>query len=429
MDDAALAQIEPELEIPPEPDLPQAPDDYGQTSRSPLPAPADRGSRRCTRWPATRWSRSTLKPDIDIPQTRLPPPGHPPEGHQEGRAPRAAPRAGTALPNGGFACASKGPGGRRQATAVPAPTSPPPPRMDQSLPYRYAYVRKWNSPNWWRIPTAEELSRGRHPDERCARPSARVKSRAGERARIQARNPKTKPEARGQSRAPPPAPAADAEIQGPTQATDEPEAASPKPEAKPKAAPEPARQARADGRRPRPSRPPPRPRSRRPSSLAAQPRDRRGSRRASSSAWPTKITEDGKSWWHTSRGAYVEASRRLRVRGQGFLRGRPGRRRHGFPFGYAMVKEAKVYEMTEDGSLEGGRQAVAPHLRGPRRGDRGRGQGLHDDARRPAAAQEGPAPGRAPARSPRASSPGSAGSTSASPSRCWWPTRAAARCT
>ena len=34
---------------------------------------------------------------------------------------------------------------------------PPAPRHDQGLPYGYGFVRRWNSPMWWRIPTATEL--------------------------------------------------------------------------------------------------------------------------------------------------------------------------------------------------------------------------------------------------------------------------------
>ncbi len=58
------------------------------------------------------------------------------------------------LEGGGFACASKG---------LVVGTRPPymhreplPPAIDDPTPYAYAYVRRWNSPMFWRIPTAEE---------------------------------------------------------------------------------------------------------------------------------------------------------------------------------------------------------------------------------------------------------------------------------
>ncbi len=59
-----------------------------------------------------------------------------------------------ALEGGGFACASRG---LQVDTRPPFMKSPPKaPRMDQPFPYDWAYVRKWNSPMWWRVPTANE---------------------------------------------------------------------------------------------------------------------------------------------------------------------------------------------------------------------------------------------------------------------------------
>ena len=60
------------------------------------------------------------------------------------------------LPAGGFACASKGLVVDREHEP-PLRYPPPAPRMDQALPYDYGFVRRWNSPMWWRVPTAEEL--------------------------------------------------------------------------------------------------------------------------------------------------------------------------------------------------------------------------------------------------------------------------------
>ena len=60
------------------------------------------------------------------------------------------------LPAGGFACASKGLVVDREKEVF-SKYPPPAPRHEQGLPYDYGFVRRWNSPMWWRIPTDVEL--------------------------------------------------------------------------------------------------------------------------------------------------------------------------------------------------------------------------------------------------------------------------------
>ncbi len=57
-----------------------------------------------------------------------------------------------ALPAGGFGCASKGLVVDRERE-VPSKYPPPAPRLDNPLPYDYGFVRNWNAPMWWRLPT------------------------------------------------------------------------------------------------------------------------------------------------------------------------------------------------------------------------------------------------------------------------------------
>lgn len=59
------------------------------------------------------------------------------------------------LPAGGFACASKGLVVDRDRE--PFAKYPPPAPRQEALPYDYGFVRKWNSPMWWRIPSEVEL--------------------------------------------------------------------------------------------------------------------------------------------------------------------------------------------------------------------------------------------------------------------------------
>src|SRR5690606_40806930 len=61
-----------------------------------------------------------------------------------------------ALEGGGYACASRGlvvdtraPFMSYQPTAA---------RLDQPFPYDWAYVREWNTPMWWQIPSAAALA-------------------------------------------------------------------------------------------------------------------------------------------------------------------------------------------------------------------------------------------------------------------------------
>ncbi len=61
-----------------------------------------------------------------------------------------------ALPAGGFACASKGLVVDR-AKEIASKFPPPAPRLDHALPYDYGFVRRWNGPMWWRVPTDLEL--------------------------------------------------------------------------------------------------------------------------------------------------------------------------------------------------------------------------------------------------------------------------------
>ncbi|PCC71061.1 L,D-transpeptidase catalytic domain [Nannocystis exedens] len=61
------------------------------------------------------------------------------------------------LPAGGYACASKGL--LVEADKPPPMKYPPPaPKLDQGHPYEYGFVRRWNSPMWWRIPSDQEIS-------------------------------------------------------------------------------------------------------------------------------------------------------------------------------------------------------------------------------------------------------------------------------
>jgi hypothetical protein len=80
------------------------------------------------------------------------------------------------LPAGGFACASKG---LVVAEREPPSKHPPPsPRLEQALPYDYGFVRRWNSPMWWRMPSDRELQAA--AAQRDARERERLAAAAAE---------------------------------------------------------------------------------------------------------------------------------------------------------------------------------------------------------------------------------------------------------
>jgi hypothetical protein len=61
-----------------------------------------------------------------------------------------------ALEGGGYACASRG---LVVDTRDPFMSyQPTPAALDQPFPYKWAYVREWNTPMWWQVPSAEALA-------------------------------------------------------------------------------------------------------------------------------------------------------------------------------------------------------------------------------------------------------------------------------
>ena len=102
-----------------------------------------------------------------------------------------------ALPAGGFACASKGLVVDRDKE-VPSKYPPPAPRLDHPLPYDYGFVRRWNSPMWWRLPSDQELvamGAQRAEIERKRLAEAAAKAGAGAKAELPSEPSEPLPEA------------------------------------------------------------------------------------------------------------------------------------------------------------------------------------------------------------------------------------------
>ncbi len=215
------------------------------------------------------------------------------------------------LPQGGYACFGKGlvvDSKREPRLGTPATA----PDKDSALPYRYAYVKQWNSPMYWRPPTAEE------------REAAATKR--AELERIRKGDPAPEPAAAA------PEPAAAPKTDG--------LAALPKPDGTtPEPAPEVA--TKVD-----PPPPPPEPEIKLPLN-----RETPWLERGFFLAIGEKVEVDGIQYWKTARGGFVEASAAYVYDTKGF-EGRVLPDGTGFPMGFVMTsKGAKRFEFDTEGTL------------------------------------------------------------------------------
>ena len=232
------------------------------------------------------------------------------------------------LEGGGFACASKGLVVEKKPPYMKY--APPPPRLEQAFPYDWAYVRKWNTPMWWRVPTAQELTI--------------MKER---RAVLEAEREGKPPP--GEEPAPPkpggdpaPAPAGDGGADLPTVDED------PKPvegDPKPEPAPAPPEPSPAEGGEQATPEPEPEP-----VKLPLNPQH----------PWLEKgffislagnVRDAGKSYWRTARGAFVQQSETFKYEAKDY-QGHELNDEVSFPVGFAAKKEIKVFELGDDDKLK-----------------------------------------------------------------------------
>ena len=239
------------------------------------------------------------------------------------------------LPSGGYACASKGlvvEKGRDPYMHRP----PPPPALDKPTPYEYAYVRRWNSPMYWRPPTAVEFAEAE-------------KQRAIREAEREGKPPPGSEPAKPAGTATPagtamPGEAGIAGVKTEAPAPKDPLKELPSVDEKPKEA-APAKPA-AEPTPAAPAEPPPPP-----PKLPLNPQE----------PWlekgyyisiGAKIRDEGKSWWRTARGGYVQASAAGKVTIKDFV-GQELDEEAAFPFGYVMAKDgSKLLELGDDGKLK-----------------------------------------------------------------------------
>ncbi|MCR9166311.1 MAG: L,D-transpeptidase [Nannocystaceae bacterium] len=221
------------------------------------------------------------------------------------------------LPQGGYACVGRGlvvDGKRAPRLNTPATA----PDEDSAFPYEYAFVKQWNTPMYWRPPTAKE----REAAEKIR--AERERARKGEDVPKASPKPEAKPE--------PPTPdtpkAGLAALPGPDGTT-------------PAAAP-----AEPVVAEPEPPPPPPEPEVALPLS-----RETPWLERGFFLAIGEKVEVDGINYWKTGRGGFVEASAAYLYKAKNF-EGRVLPDGTSFPMGFVMTpKGAKRYEFNEDGVL------------------------------------------------------------------------------
>lgn len=279
------------------------------------------------------------------------------------------PRGWYALPQGGFACASKGfKVDKKPPYYQPAP---PPPNMEGPLPYEYAKVRKWNTPHFWRVPTKQEQEaaaekRAMLEAQREGKPLPEKK----EPAKPAVAKPAPAPEAKAEPAAakkpatkadalpsvkdePKKLPSVDDAAKKDDAKAEQKKAEREKAEPK-KAEPEKAEPEKAE---PKEDAPPtvvaaaePEPEPEPPVVVPFSPDD----------PWleqgfyvslAGKLTEEGKTWWRTARNGYLPAGNAYKHSPKDFQGVELGEDSD-FPLGFAMAKEPRLNELTDDGKLK-----------------------------------------------------------------------------
>ncbi len=214
------------------------------------------------------------------------------------------------LPQGGYACVGRGlVVDKKREPRLHTPATPP--DRDAALPYRYAFVKQWNSPMYWRPPTAKERE-------------AAAKKR-GELERMRNGESVTQAPAATPDALPADLPAPDAG----SGAVDTPQAAS-----------QVAEELVAELQKPA------EPEIKLPLSVETP-----WLERGFFLAVADKIDVDGTKYWKTGRGGFVEASAAYEYAPKGF-EGRVLPDGTTFPMGFVMThKGAKRHEFDADGKL------------------------------------------------------------------------------
>jgi hypothetical protein len=340
------APVDPE--VPAEPEVPVAPDDYGLI-QPPVEPPSE---DELTMKAVAGYEVVAVYGQPDSESARL---GYLRIGTRTRATAKVegtgCPKGWHALQGGGFACVGKG---LLVGEKEPYLHEPPPrPSIDDPLPYEYAYVRKWNTPMYWRVPTPEEQ---RVADERRAVLEAQREGKPlpGETPPAAAAPGSGGSTTKDPSLADLPPPDAPAKAPVPKADPETPAADPAKPgadPAKPKA--EPTKPA-ADPAKPKaePAKPAEDPAAEEPEITLPLNPQTPWLEKGFFVSLAGKVHDSGKTWWRTARGAYLPASDAHKYGSKNEWVGVQLPAETDFPFGYAMAKETKVYALSEDGKLK-----------------------------------------------------------------------------
>jgi lipoprotein-anchoring transpeptidase ErfK/SrfK len=325
-------------EAPGDPETPRPPADYGQIKPSAAPpAPSS-----LTVHALAGYEVVPIYDKPDIESKKL---GYLRIGHRLMVTPKVD---GTGCPGGwyqtaagGYACAGRRGGLQVDESKPPyLHNPPPPPKFDQAFPYEYAYVHKWNSPMWWRLPTAAERA------EAVKQRAELEAKREGKPLPTDAPPAVKRPEEPANGVAPAKGSEADRKLQESLRELPSLDDGPAPVEAPPAAEPSDPKPSPATAEAPPVEAPPP-------VKLPLSP----GSpwlEKGYFIALAEKVVHEGASYWRTARGAYVKVGDAGGVYSVKNFEGAALTEEQDFPFGFAMLatKPTVVYELNEDGKLK-----------------------------------------------------------------------------
>jgi hypothetical protein len=242
------------------------------------------------------------------------------------------------LQGGGYACASKGLVVEKNPPFMKY--APPPPALDAAFPYEWAYVRKWNTPMWWRVPSANEVSVAK--EKRAELEAVREGQGATEETTAPSPSPKPPPK--------PEDPAGDGgELGQLPSIDDDPKLADGDGGGEvaptPPPAPPPESTTGADDSAGEPE-PEPEPEV----ALPLNPQHP-WLEKGFFISLAGKARDSGRSYWRTARGAFVEQSQTFKYEPKDY-QGIALTREVALPIGFSNKKETKVYELGDDDKIK-----------------------------------------------------------------------------